>query len=75
MMLKQRNGKTFGEDKRIREVNRIRGRYYNRDEEKQRIEMKRSREKLCNAEEEENIYVYILLLELNNLKLRSSRHF
>jgi len=74
-MLKQRNGKTFGEDKRIREVNRIRGRYCNRDEEKQRIEMKRSREKLCSAEEEENIYVYILLLELNNLKLRSSRHF
>jgi hypothetical protein len=57
-------------------VNRIRGRYCNRDEEKQRIEMKRSREKFCSAEEEENIYVYILLLEyLNNLKLRSSRYF
>ena len=37
--------------------------------------MKRSREKFCSAEEEENIYVYILLLELNNLKLRSSRYF
>jgi hypothetical protein len=57
-------------------VNRIRGRYCNRDEEKQRIEMKRSREKFCSVEEEENIYVYILLLEyLNNLKLRSSRYF
>jgi len=40
-------------------VNRIRGRYCNRDEEKQRIEMKRSREKFCSAEEEENVYVYI----------------
>ena len=40
-----------------------------------RIEMKRSREKFCSAGEEENVYVYILLLELNNLKLRSSRYF
>jgi hypothetical protein len=56
-------------------VNRIRGRYCNRDEEKQRIEMKRSREKFCSAWEEENVYVYMLLLELNNLKMRSSRYF
>lgn len=53
-------------------MNRIRGRYCNRDEEKQRIKMKRSREKFCSVGEEENVYVYILLLELNNLKVRSS---
>jgi hypothetical protein len=40
-----------------------------------RIEMKRSREKFCSVGEEENVYVYILLLELNNLKVRSSRIF
>jgi hypothetical protein len=51
-------------------VNRIRGRYCNRDEEKQRIEMKRSREKFCSAEEEENVYVYIRI----EMK-RSSRIF
>ena len=33
--------------------------------------MKRSWEKFYSVEEEENVYVYILLLELNNLKFWS----